>query len=326
MKCSNCGTELGENDMFCPKCGTSVQKEGGNSVQNKNEEMYNYDRPRVNQQGNYNQRQNAQNYGTNNMYGQQYGNNGGNRSVVKTCIIIVIIVAILVAVGFVVYSIISADNKNNNKSEIANNPTSITTPSTTTQTSNDDYGTTTTSNTQRNSSTYKVNYAGFKLYIPDDLIYQMDATNDAINIGDALSTWVAQLSIQQLPYQQLKQNKSYLSSYFSEYLSSYNATVSNATVENIDGIEFIIMELKVAGTNELMGFAQLNSMYTACFEVANENNDFDRNVLKNLTSIIRTAEFSGDSKNLEVKGNIKTTDINKALTKAAEEKVSDNNQ
>ncbi len=325
MKCSNCGTELGENDVFCPKCGTAIQKKGGNNMQNNNGEMYNYDRP-VNQQINNNaQRSNAQNYGQTNMCGQQYGNNGGNGSVVKTCIIIVIIVAILAAVGFVVYSIVSAVNKNSNKSEIANNPTSITTPSAT-QTTNNDYGTTTTSNTQKNSSTYKVNYGGFKLYIPDDLIYQMDATNDALNIGDALSTWVAQMSIQQLPFQQLKQNKSYLSSYFSEYLSSYNATVSNATVENIDGIEFIIMELKVAGTNELMGLAQLNSMYTACFEVANENNDFDRNVLKNLTSIIRTAEFSGDSKNLEVKGNIKTTDINKALTKAAEEKASDNNQ
>lgn len=325
MKCSNCGTELGENDVFCPKCGTAIQKKGGNNMQNNNGEMYNYDRP-VNQQINNNaQRPNTQNYGQPNMYGQQYGNNGGNGSVVKTCIIIVIIVAILAAVGFVIYSIVSAVNKNNNRSDITNNPTSISTPSTT-QTSNNDYGTTTTSSTQRNASTYKVNYGGFKLYIPDDLIYQMDATNDAINIGDALSTWVAQMSIQQLPFQQLKQNKSYLSSYFSEYLSSYNATVSNATVENIDGIEFIIMELKVAGTNELMGLAQLNSMYTACLEVANENNDFDRNVLKNLTSIIRTAEFSGDSKNLEVKGNIKTTDINKALTKAAEEKVSDNNQ
>lgn len=319
MKCSNCGTELGENDVFCSKCGTTIEKKGGNNMQNNDGEMYNYDRP-VNQQINNNaQRPNTQNYG------QQYGNNSGNGSVVKTCIIIVIIVAILAAVGFVVYSIVSAINKNSNKSEIANNPTSITTPSTT-QTTNNDYGTTTTSNTQRSSSTYKVNYGGFKLYIPDDLIYQMDATNDAINIGDALSTWVAQMSIQQQPFQQLKQNKSYLSSNLSEFLSSYNATVSNATIENIDGIEFIIMELKVAGTNELMALAQLNSMYTACFEVANENNDFDRNVLKNLTSIIRTAEFSGDSKNLEVKGNIKTTDINKALTKAAEEKASDNNQ
>lgn len=274
-------------------------------MQNNNGEMYNYDRP-INQQINNNtQRQNPQNYGQPNMYGQQYGNNSGNGSIVKNCIIIVIIVAILAAVGFVVYSIISAVNRNNNRSDISNNPTSATTQSTT---------------TQRNSSTYKVNYAGFKLYIPDDLIYQMDATNDAINIGDASSTWVAQLSIQKLPYQQLKQNKSYLSSYFSKYLSSYNATVSNATVENIDGIEFVIMELKVAGTNELMGLAQLNSMYTACFEVANENNDFDRNVLKNLTSIIRTAEFSGDSKNLEVKEILKRQTLTKLLQKQLKKK------
>lgn len=318
MKCSNCGTELGENDVFCSRCGIQIQEKEGNDIQNKNEEMYSYDRQPINQQINNGQRQNQQNYA------QQYGNNGRNGSVVKVCIIIVIIVAILAAVGFIVYSIVSTINKNNNKSEVTNNQTNITIPSATSQTSNND-DKTTVSNTQRNSSTYKVNYGGFKLYIPDNLIYQMDTKNNAMNIGDTLSTWVAQLSIKKLPFQQLKQNKSYLTNYFSEYLSSYNATVSNATVENIDGIDFVIMELKVAGTNELLGLAELNSMYTACFEVANENNDFDRNVLKNLTSIIRTAEFNGDAKNLEVKGNIKTTDIDKALQKAAEEKANDNN-
>lgn len=321
MKCSNCGTELGENDVFCPKCGTAIQKKGGNSVPKKSEEIYNYDRSQVNQQGNYNQGQNAQNYGTNDMYGQQYGNNGGSGSVVQTCIIIVIAVAVLAAVGFVVYSIVSAINKNNTSGGV-NNETSIATSSTL----NNDYEATAQVSSTQKSSTYKVNYGGFKLYIPDNLIYEMDTTNDAINIGDALSTWMAQLSIQKLPFQQLKQNKSYLSSYFSEYLSSYNATVSNATVENIDGIEFVIMEIEVAGTNELIGCAELNSMYTACLEVANENNDFDRDVLKNLTSIIKTAEYNSDTKNLEVKGKIKTTDINKALQKVAEETTSENNQ
>ncbi len=321
MKCNNCGTELGEKDIFCPKCGNPSQKKGGNNMQSNNGEMYNYDRP-VNQQINNNiQRPNSQNYGQSNMYGQQYGNNRGNGSVVKTCIVIVAIIAV---VGFVIYLIVSTVNKDNNKSEIANNPTNIVTSSTTSQTS--DYGTTSTSNTQRNSSTYKVNFGGFKLYIPDDLIYITDATNDMLYIYDDLATWVVSMRIEKGSYQQLKQNKSSLSGYFSESLSSYNATVSNATVENIDEIEFIIMEIKISGKNELLVLTELNSMYTACFEISNENNDFDRDVLKNLTSIIRTAEFNGDTKNLEIKGNIKATDIDKALQKIAEEKASDNNQ
>ena len=318
MRCSYCGRELEESDIFCPKCGTPTHERGGYNMQNDNEEMYNYDRSFDQQINNRGQGQNSQNYG------QQYENNGGNGSVVKICIIIVIIVAILAAVGFVVYSIVSAINKNNNKSGTVNNSTSVTTTSTNTQNTNNDGGTTV-SSTPNNSSTYKVNYGGFKLYIPDNLIYQMDTINNALNIGDALSTWVTQMTIQQTPFQQIKQNRNYLSSVFSEYLAAYNATISNAALENIDGIEFITMEVKVAGTNELIGLAQLNSMYTAIFEVANENNDFDRNVLKNLTSIIRTAEFTGDAKNLEIKGNIKPTDIDKAITKAIEEKSSDNN-
>lgn len=305
MNCSKCGTNLGENDVFCPKCGTPVKKSEGTNANIKNEGMnYNYERP-------MNQQSNGQNYGNPNIYSEQYGNSKSSGSAVKTCVIIVIIVAILAAVGFVVYSVVSALNKNNNTPVSSGTPTQSTTPS-------DNSGSVSqVANTQK-SSTYKVNYAGFKLYIPDDLIYEFDTTNDAINIGDALSSWVAQLSIQKLPFQQLKQNKSYLSSYFTEYLASYNAKVSNATVETIDGVEFILMEIDLAGTHELMAVSGLNSMYAACLEVANENNDYDRDVLKNITPILKTAEYDGETRNLETNGKIKTTDINKALQKATE--------
>ena len=332
MKCSNCGTEVGENDVFCPICGTRIKDNGGNTVQINKEEVFSYDRP-FNQPTNNNvQGNNPQNFGQSNTYSQQHVNNSGNGNIVKIFVIIIIILSILAAVVFVANSIVSAINKNQYDSAIVNDPSSEI-PSTTTQTTNNGFDTpnpqtstngdgTTTSYTQRNTSTYKVNFSGFKLYIPDNLIYHIGDTFETIDIGDALSTWVAQLSIQELPYQQLKQNKSSLSNYFSEFLSSYNAnaTISNATVENIDGIEYIIMEASIAGTNEIMAIAELNSMYSAFLEVINENNDFDRSVLNNLTSIINTAEFDSNFNSLEVKEHFDIKDINKALTKAIEEK------
>ncbi len=309
MNCSKCGTNLGENDVFCPKCGTQVKKSEGYNANIKNEGMYNYERP-VNQQMN----------GQNNINTQQNGDSG---KAVRICVIIGIVVAILAAVSFLVYTIVSALNYNKNDNVQSSDVSSVNETSVNKTSSNTSAEpVSSVSNTQK-SSTYKVNYAGFKLYIPDDLIYELDSTKNAINIGDSLSTWVAQLSITKVSFQQLKQNKNNLSSYFTENLSEYNAKVSNVTVETIDGVEFILVEMDIVGTHEILALTGLNSMYTAVLEIANENNDYDRDVLKNLTPILKSAEYEGESKSIESKGKLNTTDINKALQKATEQQTNE---
>ena len=37
MRCSYCGRELEESDIFCPKCGTPTHERGGYNMQNDNE-------------------------------------------------------------------------------------------------------------------------------------------------------------------------------------------------------------------------------------------------------------------------------------------------
>ena len=332
MICNNCGKELGENDAFCPHCGASVQG-GGNSVPNESREMYNYERPQVNQQGSYSQRPNN--------YSSQ--NNGNHRSTVKVCVILVIVVlviSVLIYYGSIIFNsaqktIEEADKANNtasSTSEVGQTPTASTTQNTqitntstgTATTNSTDLGTTQVADTSRASS-YKVSFEGFNLYIPDNLVYQVNTTQKALNIGNSPSTWVAQIGIMNKPYQIVKQNRNYLSNYFLKSFASYNPTVTNTTVETVDGIEYVLMEVSVAGTKELIGFAQLNSMYTICFEIRNENNDFDRNTLKNLTSIIRTAEYSGTVKNLEVNEKIKASDISKEIQKALDKNSNKSN-
>ena len=145
----------------------------------------------------------------------------------------------------------------------------------------------------------------------------MDYNNDAINIGDAESTWIIQLGIMKSPFQQLKQNKSYLSTCLMQEFSG--ATVSNATVETIGGVEYVLLECNISGTNMIIEYAGLNSMYTAYFEIMNENNDFDRNTIKNLSSIISSAEYTGDSTYMKLNEQINMTGIYKAFNKALEE-------
>ena len=322
MNCVKCGAQLGENDAFCPNCGTPVQKVGGvnnidkgtsnNNINNGNMN-YNYERP-VNQQAstqnysqpinqqNYshqpvNQQTNPQNYSTSNINQQYGGNKKSGGSPIKTCIIIIIVVAILAAIGFVIYSIVSPSNKKENTSTSLQNTLSSS-------------NTNTSSVSQVSDSTYKVNYAGFKLYIPDNLVYEFDNINNAISIGDSSSTWVAQLYIQEAQFQQVKQQKDNLKKSFEDYCS---AEVSNVTIETIDGIEFMIFEADMAGTHELVVFAKLNSMYITCIEIANENNDYDRDVLEELTPILKTAEYDGDSKSLETNDAIDANKISEAI-------------
>lgn len=295
MKCNNCGTNLGESDAFCPSCGTPVQRT--NNV--NNEGNYTYERG-VNQQMNYNQQQGQ--YQQN--YGQPYQKSKNAGDIVKICVGTLIGLAILVAIIFVIYSVTSALNKNND--------TNIDNPGTSTSIDNNS-GVTPVSNNK--SSSYKVNFNGFKLYIPDNLMYEMDYTNDAIVIGDADQTWVAQLLIKQGSFQQIKKNKNQLNSLLTEEFGGYNAKVSNAVIETVGGVEYVLLESEVSGTSMIVGYAGLNSMYTACFTLMNEDNDFNRDMLKDLSKIISNAEYSGDSSYMKSNEGIKATDLNKAFDK-----------
>ena len=326
MNCMKCGANLGENDMFCPVCGTPVQKKETNGEMNYNYEgnmsgqstAQNYGQPNnYEYQNNMNYNNNNMNYSNNNMNYNNANNNinqasnksGGNNAV-KICVIVIIVVAVLVALGFIGYAVSKAINKKDKDKEIE-------TPSISDSQEESTGSLTQVSNNQ--VSSYKVSFGGFELSIPDNLMYQIVGANEAINVSDDLSTWVAQLSIQKLPFQQAKQKKNQLSSYLAEYLASYEIKILNNKLETIDGVEFIIIEIEVAGTNEILAIAELNSMYCACLEVANENNDYDRDTLKNITPIIKTAKYNGDTKGIESKGKLKASEIGEALQKATEE-------
>lgn len=306
MRCTKCGMELGEKDVFCPNCGQAVQRGEVNNNVERNQNTYAYERP-VNQQNNYNQQQrvNQQNYG------QQPYQNKNSGDIVKICLIALVAVIIVVASVVITYLVVSKGNKNNNNNQ-GNNPTSSSTTA-----DNDSNGVTSISN--KKSSSYKVNYAGFKLYIPDNLMYEIDSSNNMIMIGDAESTWIAQMGIKEGSFQTIKQNKEVLAAKLKDSMKSYNATISNAMVETIGGVEYILLECSLAGQNGLIGYAGVNSMYTAFFELFNEDNDFNRDIIKNISSILSSAEYTGDSTYLKSDENVKFTDITDAFDKAMEE-------
>lgn len=301
MKCLKCGNELGANDMFCPACGTPVKK---TNEEVKNQNTYNYDRS-VNQQANYGAQTNKYSNQYANQYGQQYGRSRNASDIIKICVTTGLVFIILVCIFLIGKAIFNGNNKINNTNTSKDN--SVTT-------SNIINGSGTlqpvSSVSTSKANSYKVSFNGFKLYISDKLTYEMDYLNDAINIGDTDSTWVAQLTIVEGSYKEVKQKKNYISTMATQAYPGI--TVSNVTVEKIDGVEYILIECSMYGVNMLMGYAELNSMYTACFELVNENNDFDRSVLKNISPIISNAEYTGTSSYMKSNENIKLDGLKKA--------------
>ena len=307
MRCFSCGRELEETDLFCPNCGKPTQKGSEPASPSTNE---------VN-----NAPKNESNNTPNN-------NKGGNSGVVKACIITVLIVAILAAVGFAVYSMFLVkdddddddddDNKTNTtvvSNETPGNSTDYTNLTPATPPTSDN--TTPVTPPVQNTSTYKVSFGGFTLYIPDNLVYQVDSGKEYISIGDSLSTWIAQASIQEGSYAKMKQNMNRLKPTFEQ---SYGVTVSNVEAVTIDGVEFIIVEASQSGSNALIAYTELNSMNIMCITIETENNDFNRDILNNLVYTVKTAEYVGKEEHIEIKSKIKLKDAKEAAKKIVKEK------
>ena len=275
--------------MKCVKCGNELGENDvfcsicGEPVR----KMNGYDRP-INQQVNY---------------GQQYVKTKNTSDVVKICIIIGVVVIILASIFIIGKNVMKDNNKTINPTPEIEDGTGTITPS------------------PKTISNYKVVFKGFKLYIPDNLVYQMDYSNDAIIIGDSDSTWITQFLIEEIPFKKLKQNKSYLSSSMMQYIPGI--VVSNTTVETIDGVEYILLNCSMSGSNAIVGLAEMNSMYSAIFVTINDNNNFDRNIIKNISTIISNAEYTGTSTYMKTNENIDIKNIYKAFDSAAAENTTE---
>ena len=334
MKCNNCGAEIDANSMNCPICGVAVprtqpQASQPNQVMQQQPMMQQQpvmnqqprmqqqpvmnqqpgmqqqsvmsQQPRIQQQPVMNQQprqqyqqMNNQNINrpmqNSNMYNGQYtnnavntGNNSGNH-VIRNCIIVVVAVAILVLAGFGVYFLVTGNNRNNGNN---NNTTGA-------QQDNN--------NTPPSSSSYVVEYGGFKFYIPDNLIYEIDNKNKALNVSDADSTWIAQLTVGSgTPYQQIKKNPNTIRQRLLTSISKYSGTVSEAKTETIDGKEFILFEISYGGRNSLAAITELNSMTSLFIEIANEDNEYNKDILKNIVPIAKNAEGTNTVKKIDEK-------------------------
>jgi len=145
-------------------------------------------------------------------------------------------------------------------------------------------------------STYTVKFDGFTFKIPTDLVYETmseDGTN-AILIGDEDATWMASMGVIQGSYNQMSSNINQLQPLYQQE----GCNASAAVEKTIAGLPVITMEISEGGANAIVAWAKANSMYVFGLTVYTLDNDFDYELVEKVAEILSTAEYTGETANM----------------------------
>lgn len=149
--------------------------------------------------------------------------------------------------------------------------------------------------------------------------YEINYVGNSIIISDENRIWTANIYIEGLTYEKVRENREAFPKIFDELYKSYDLKMSTPVVEVFDGIEYLIIEGNVADTNMIIGMSGLDSDYSICFEIFTQNNDYNRDFLKDISFIMSNAVYTGDSKKLNYNTPINMKDTMEILKKSIEQ-------
>lgn len=142
--------------------------------------------------------------------------------------------------------------------------------------------------------TYTVNVNGFSFKVPQTYIYEI--SNGYLMFTDESDEWIIRISVQKANFETLKTNKEQLK--VAAEKRGYIAT--NPVVKKINGVELIEFNFEASSLKYNAAYAKLNSMYIATIEGFNQENTYDEEILKRATAIVKTAEYTGETVNMEI--------------------------
>ena len=142
--------------------------------------------------------------------------------------------------------------------------------------------------------TYTVNVNGFSFKVPQTYIYEI--SNGYLMFTDESDEWIIRISVQKASFETLKTNKEQLK--VAAEKRGYIAT--NPVVKKINGVELIEFNFEASSLKYNAAYAKLNSMYIATIEGFNQENTYDESILKRATAIVKTAEYTGETANMEI--------------------------
>ena len=328
MNCKKCGAPLSNEDVFCKNCGTPVndnsavqnQNMMNNGEMNSNVTSNPVNTDMVNNIGanNVNSVPNNQGVANNSLNGNisnqqmNYGNymntampnNMPNQNPVSTNGVVndadkkkktMLIAGVAGAIVVVVLAVILTTNniKNPNKDNNAGNNSGNNNGSEVNNGSgSNNGGSNTVAPTPSNTSAYKVKYEDFTFNIPDNMLYEVESY--ALKIGNEEQTWVAELAMYERNFENLKGTINQIQG----KLQNSGMEASAAELKKIGNSEFITVETAESGSNFLVAYGKLNSMYVVTIMIYNEDNTYDYDALNKVANITSNATYNQASNSI----------------------------
>lgn len=153
-------------------------------------------------------------------------------------------------------------------------------------------GSNTVAPTPSNTSAYKVKYEDFTFNIPDNMLYEVESY--ALKIGNEEQTWVAELAMYERNFENLKGTINQIQG----KLQSSGMEASAAELKKIGNSEFITVEATESGSNYLVAYGKLNSMYVVTIMIYNEDNTYDYDALNKVANITSNATYNQASNSI----------------------------
>lgn len=277
MNCNKCGAPLMENDKFCKGCGTAVnasniQNNVGINTQNGFNNMQQPMNNNMVEQPANGYQQPANNY--NNGYASQPAYNQSPKNNNTKFIFIGVGVAILIALIILIFVLLG--NKNNEGP--VNGGSSL-----------GENGNTPVVN---NTSNYTAKFKGFTFKIPTNLVYE--TKEDLISIGDEEGTWAVYVEVLSGSYSQIVANKNQLQT----NIQAMGYTSSAPVEKTIGSMPFVTLEISKGGTNAILGVTKANSMNLFGITAYNLDNEYDYSSIETVSSILKSAEYTGETNNM----------------------------
>ena len=142
--------------------------------------------------------------------------------------------------------------------------------------------------------TYTVKISGFAFKVPQTYIYEVN--NGYLMMTDESNAWVIRLSVQKASYETFKKNIDQIK--MNAEKKGYE--VETAALKTIGGVEMIKLCYESSGIKNNGAFSKINSMYVVAIDAFNEENTYDDKLLEKAAAIVKTAEYTGETTNMEI--------------------------
>lgn len=239
---------------------------------------------------------------------QNYEGNSENRGRNGVPVWLVVVLALVIVAVMLVIMFVLLNNKDNsqsnNKEEVSNNVTESN------EINNVASSNTLTNNVSGNNvsqgnqatSYYKVKLNGYQIKVPDNLIYSVK--DERLMLMDENETWLATTSIQEGSFSSLTESD------VASYLRSGGFTVNTTKEQKIGGLTAIVSEITYSGTNMLVAYVRINSMYMGCISLySSDFVTYNYDALDTVAKALATVQV--DEKEPDTSVNLSTDDFSK---------------